>query len=79
MHFDPLKLFIMCRQEALLRSRLTQLWQLLRDGRGVLMDSWNQSRHNGPNRAFEECTRRLSRSRDRAWDWTDGCIAVEFH
>src|ERR1039458_3910017 len=43
MHFDPLKLFIMCRQEALLRSRLTQLWQLLRDGRGVLLDSWNQS------------------------------------
>jgi hypothetical protein len=31
--FDPLKLFIICRQEAVLRSGLTQLWQLFRDGR----------------------------------------------
>ncbi len=33
MQFDPLKLFIMCRRDAVLRSGLTQLWQLLRDGR----------------------------------------------
>jgi hypothetical protein len=32
MQFDPLKLFIMCRRDAELRSGLTQLWQLLREG-----------------------------------------------
>jgi hypothetical protein len=29
----PLKLFIMCRRDAVLRPGLTQLWQLLREGR----------------------------------------------
>jgi hypothetical protein len=33
MQFDPLKLFSMCRRDAVLRPGLTQLWQLLGEGR----------------------------------------------
>ena len=33
MQFDPRKLFILCRSDALSRRDLRQLWELIRDGR----------------------------------------------